>query len=566
MAVSKIAVIALVAVIAVPILLGYALNLTETTETDYKVTGETVNVSPLLQNGTDYSYSHGSTFQLNSNVVRNAGANTVYPFYKTTTTTKTSIQYTIYNTNYSASISAPIAQHNYLQISVSNSTQSDYVRLSVVDSGGTTRLTVDRLLDMIYIKATSGTNNTLNYSFLNASNNVVQGSTNVNYTGTILTAPVGNFAGTGGKVTIIADNNTWSPSYFDISGGYTLINHNQTSTNNKAKTAMLYTPTDTKTALLTMNLGSITDSTYSININNYHFEKTTTGGVVKWTWNTLSDPSDVQELYYDQTRSDNTYQLLLDISYAGQNNDPNIPYSYVYIDHAEMRYVGSWPSLIGEANYYQLYSFDTPIYANTSQFILGINFAEASKTPLVRFDDALFRAFEYPVIEDRTYAPADFKTNPSTTITNITAYGSSIDFGGNTYNVSKGNITLEGRSIPVTDLTFSSIPNESGTYDNKIGNTLISTSATPSTITFNGKWSASISTQSNEQYTYTKTEWNAGSFAWDGIDQNFLIVGLVTCLGVFVALGIYARKKGSGGIIPLMIAVGCAAMVFFIML
>jgi hypothetical protein len=115
-------------------------------------------------------------------------------------------------------------------------------------------------------------------------------------------------------------------------------------------------------------------------------------------------------------------------------------------------------------------------------------------------------------------------------------------------------------------LVLSSILNEDGDYDNMIGGTIISTSATPSTITFNGTWSGSITTQSMESFTYTKPEWNAGSFAWDGMDQNFLIVGLVTCLGVFVALGIYAKKRGSGGIIPLMIAVGCAAMVFYIML
>ena len=120
--------------------------------------------------------------------------------------------------------------------------------------------------------------------------------------------------------------------------------------------------------------------------------------------------------------------------------------------------------------------------------------------------------------------------------------------------------------IPVKGLVMSSIPNGAGTYDNKIGNTIVSTTATPSTITFNGVWSASISTQSMESYTYTKTEWIAGEFAWDGMDQNFLIVGLITCLGAFVALGIYARRTRSGGIIPLMIVTGCAAAVFFIMI
>ena len=84
-------------------------------------------------------------------------------------------------------------------------------------------------------------------------------------------------------------------------------------------------------------------------------------------------------------------------------------------------------------------------------------------------------------------------------------------------------------------------------------------------MTFVGKWAADITTSSMAASTYTKTEWTPGQFGWDGIDTNFLIVGMFTSLAAFIGLGIYARKHG-GGVIPLMIVCGGAAVLFFTMI
>ena len=89
--VSKIAVIALVAIISVPILLGYAFNLTQVTETEYKPVGEEINVTQLIQNGVAYSDTHGNTYQNNSDF--NILMNTItIPHYLTSSTTKTSFK------------------------------------------------------------------------------------------------------------------------------------------------------------------------------------------------------------------------------------------------------------------------------------------------------------------------------------------------------------------------------------------------------------------------------------------------------------------------------------------
>ena len=183
----------------------------------------------------------------------------------------------------------------------------------------------------------------------------------------------------------------------------------------------------------------------------------------------------------------------------------------------------------------------------------------------MRLDSAYYRAFEYDIIKDRTYSPAELKSNPTTTMKNITYYGASIEFGGNSYTVgADGNIMLGTHKTSLNGITFDSVPVPVG-YENRINGTVISVTSEPSTIKFNGDWSASIETTAQTATTYTKTEWNAGQFAWDGIDTNFLIVGLITCLGVFVALGIYVRKSGKG-MIPLLIVCGCCAGLFFCMI
>ena len=101
MAVPKVAVIALVAIIAVPILLGYGMNLSQVTVTDYEVSNDTVNVTPLLRTSSQvdtYAYTHGDSYTLNSKFGLSADSFNVYPVFE-------SIQ-----NNYTAS---PVIQSHY---------------------------------------------------------------------------------------------------------------------------------------------------------------------------------------------------------------------------------------------------------------------------------------------------------------------------------------------------------------------------------------------------------------------------------------------------------------------
>ena len=549
MGVPKIAVIALVAIIAVPILLGYAMNLTQVSETGYKSTGDSVNVTPLLQNGTGTNYAHSDVFQLNTNI-NIAGAQFI-PLYESLTTIKSSYNLGIdrfaagTHPYWGGASGVALSNFNYLALVSDNEGSGTNLGINYVKSDMTLIQSVPNLHSVYF------DSKTMKITFIQYSGSYLNGFTlDVSSpTNKIILTDGGNYQGTCYTAYSLANGTT--PNYVNLSAGFH-IDFSRLMSTSPSYYPGITMPNDVKNALMTINLDSITDANYHITIDGIKFEKTTVAGVVSWTATCLQT-SETVDLYYDPTINDNTYQFFEDVEYES-------PHRTTF----ELRYVGHWPTLIGEANYYQKYTIERPsrLAFNSIQFTQS----SSSITPTVRMDDALFKAFEYPVITNRTYDPSTFKTNPVTTISDLQLYGTSLTFAGVTYTVNEGMISLNGHNIPVNDLKLSSSLNEGGTYDNKIGNTIVSTTATPSTITFSGAWSASISTDSQETYTYTHTEWNAGKFAWDGIDQNFLMVGLITCLGVFIALGIYAKKKGSGGLIPLMIAVGCAAMVFFVML
>lgn len=564
MAVPKIAVIALVAIIAVPILLGYALNLTETTESDFKITGDEVNVTPLLLNGKAYTYSHGDIYQLNTKFKLNSTK--IMAHYENTSFTKSSLNMQVINwpTGVHGVINQKFGNFSYFYYQNDATSNSGNLDMEIWDAGGSILFTINRVHTAYY-----DGNNTLYYTFYTYSGDfsrITNGSSNIaDQNQKVYFRDSGGYNGT--AFFEYAYSNGSISDYADLSSGYYFSGY--------TNEWILQLPNNSRSALITIDLDSITDSNYSIRIGylvHIDLVKTTDGlGNVTWTIINVNDPTDYRELYYDPSGR-NVYQMKMDMDLIGTvSSDPTKnEYQLTY----DLRYIGSWPTVIGEANYYSDYTISrlTAVPKGTDVSMPYISMftqdkVSVDRTPTIRVDDALFRAFQYDVIEDQTYSPSSFKTNPSTKISSVQMFGKSIEFGGNTYNVSgDGNITVGSHQIPVNNLVLSSVPNENGGYDNKIGNTVISTTAQPSTIKFNGQWNASIATNAQESYTYTKTEWNAGSFGWDGIDQNFLMVGLITCLGVFVALGIYARKKGSGGIIPLMIAVGCASMVFFIML
>lgn len=568
--VSKIAVIALVAIVACPILIGYAMNLNEVTVTDYKESGESVNVTPLYQNGIGYTYTNADTYSLNTKFLQGYSPKvSVMPEYQKTTTSSTSIPTTytgeITAGNYPGEVNDFIGLEYYYYQSNYQGDNSGYLSVTLYDASWNPSGYQNRIHSFYYDDKKSNVSITyypdssgsplLSFNWANIDNTwhfQITNDSGLTYT-------------SNGYLSVaIKPEYQTRADYVDLAGGFkltgfqnildnSLINDSKLN-NNKV---VLDLPDYPNNVLLTMDLNTITDSSYDmifelqgygIFTEIYTLRKTTDSEGIHfevYRGRPMYSMNKVMDLYYDSSRLSNTYQM--------------------YIDNTgmEFRYVGNWPTIIGAANVYQTFRYDR----DYSYYIGGLkDLSFWNKTPVMRVDSSEYRAFEYPIIENQTYTPYDFKTNPSTKITGDIVYGRSLTFGSNTYTVTDGNITMGTHKVPVKGMILDSIPNDHGSYDNRINGTKVSESANPATITFNGKWSANIITTAQESYTYTKTEWVAGSFGWDGMDHNFLLVGLITSFGVFVALGIYARRSRSGGLIPLMIVTGCASVLFFIML
>lgn len=561
--VSKVAVIAIIGILAVPILLGYALNLEQTTETDYQTTGDSVNVTQLLQSGTDYTYAKANIHQLNTSFKTGGGIG-VLPFYSTGYE-KTSL-FLEYNTNPNGPpLNSYLPDMNYYLAIVNGSTNAGYIKANVYNYSDSTLFdTISKVRGVFFDSETQ----TVYIEYDGTLGPAVYQRTHSSLYVTF--EAYGTFTGTSFTQWWYKGASLTNPAWVDFAAGYNFTFQagspyaGETHDDN-----VINFPNYTRSAIITLDLDSITEPNYKFGIGTQcYIEKTTTGSDVSWQVKPRERISNntvpVTDLYYDPSSSNNTYQIKI---WIDPNGEPStlIPGYTEYIQHYEFRYVGAWPSLIGEANYFQSFDVQAPYRSTTPNFNFISIGGYSDHSPRMRVDDAEFRAMEYQVIADKTYDPAAFKTNPATTINDPVVYGPSFTFGGITYAVKKGNITMGSHDIPVKGLVLSSVPNEGGGYDNKIGNTVISTTAAPSAITFNGKWSASISTIAQEEYQVTKTEWKAGSFAWDGMDQNFLMVGLLASLGAFVALGIYARRSRAT-IWPLLIVCGGAALLFFVML
>lgn len=545
--VSKVAVIALVAIVACPILLGYAMNLDQTTETDYRPSSDTVNATQMLQNGADYTLAKGDIYQMNTTFTFGG----VLPEYKKFVSNKTSLELTK-GGGIGGGSTQSFTGFNVFYYQVYSGTTS----LSIYQIIGGT--------ESLY--ATSNGLKSVYYEKNNPNHLIVIDSNQYNDFQTTGTFSKIIFNSTTTGMQLYDNGNT--NSFVDISAGFIA------NTSVSGPLRITGQSAANKTMLLTINLDSITSSSYSFKIRTNArfddyllFSKTTVAGVVNWTVTNYSDAVQVEsyDLYYDPTRSDNTYQYYITTEGIERSTIFQTTGDNRYTP--ELRYVGGWPSLIGKANYYRIYSFEPWVGVGTFDSLdsVDIDPIGSVNTPLMRVDEVTYKAMKYPIIENRTYGPSALKDNPITTINDIVQYGASIEFGGNTYTIDDGKITIGDRQISLDGLTFLSIPDSNGNYENKIGNTLISTTAQPSTIKFNGRWSANVTTASSESYTYTKTTWTPGHFGWDGIDHNFLMVGLITSIGVFIALGIYIRRTGAS-LWPVLLVCGGAAMLFFCML
>lgn len=562
--VSKIAVMAIVAIIAAPILIGYGMNFETETGTRYVKDGNAVNVTGLLTNDTLYTYTNANINELNlDNLAITGWGNVEYqwlPDYVSRTTTKSSFAYvggTLGSSDNLNNLDFLIVQ-NYSP--GSSSTFSVTVRSQINADSAILTETYDHVVGLYWNKNdarllvtyyTSGQNP---YEVTRA---IEASIINLSYT---------NYSGIRAY---------WSTTAaVDTNPGYTFVQFNKgwrfPNTYNTPPFIRYSTPSKANDMLVTFNLDSAgpTEDTFRFieygtgqSNDSYHsiiLEKDTSSGSTEWYAYYQQRPGERVKVPYNPDISNNSYQI------------------YFTRDGAELRYVGAWHDTIGESNYFWSNKFSWGQYwiFPDDEYIIGFRIDGNAEAPPYFHTDMIFRidaanviANTYQSIHDVTYDPQGMtnKANPATQIKDVVKTGTSITFGGNTYTVTDGKITIDGHSVPIRDMTFSSTVNDQGTYDNAISGTVVSQTAAPSQLVFGGSWVMGVSTYAQDTESYTITHWVPGKFAWQGVDSNFIMVGLMASVSAFIGLAMYGRRSGAK-VLPLLLVCGGAAFVFLLMI
>ena len=560
--VSKVAVIALVGILAIPILLGYGMNFEQTTDTRYVPGEQVTDVTSLLKTGVSYSYAAANIYSLNT-------FNFISTYDPYQTAMKALPDYNSFTQGGAKSILPMI--RSYSNVAASNDlTQYAYFTVSnpdtglnstvyYYDSGGnsqsitlndTTFVTFIHEENKIYVSQYIGYNRvTTSYS----------NPYRIDFSGTQISSPNLPY------VMLAYLDDSQNTGYVDIAAGFKFPRYTFLDPPFTSYGPMFYfwsSPGRASELLLTIDLDSIDpseektyfwllDDTYLYPTIQLLFEKSTVNGDLVWTVNG-------QEIIYDNTGTNgNCYQILFKRS------------------GAEVRYVGAWPNVIGAANVYRTYEIDWTDPIAEDEFIYGFGGYGADNlgygapySMTMRMDSAAILDSQHDAIANVTYDPAYITGYSSfeTSLNVVYSPGKSLTFGGHVYSITDGNITINGHKIPVNKMKLSSSVNADGNYENKINGTIVSTTATPSTITFTGIWEdLAVNTRSLETETYTVNVWVPGQFAWDGLDSNFLMVGLMTSFGAFIALAIYSRRSRVS-LWPLMLICGGAAALFLFML
>lgn len=545
----------MVAIIAVPILVGYGLNFETESYSYYSATGSETNVTPLLQNSTTYNYTNANPYSLNADVLNEGSQTTEYtntaphfmPRYQSFIDTPTSMALNTGNLGtgdnfssiYLLQIDNMAAGRNSTLTTTVQYTQNGATQTATIYH--TTIISYDKSDNILYINGSLSTPTANPYTY--------------SYENPISTT----YSGAVGADAYIVRSTPSTNKYVDITAGWTMPGG--------VPGARVYLPpAPAQSILFTMNLDTVSNSEYEIyfqigttesggHSNRLTFERVVNGSDVSWyAYNGAYPVSSRVQIPYNPDISNNTVQF--NITRTG----------------CDLRYIGSWQNTIGEANYYWSNHFDwlgwsIPDTHYIPRITIGTPGVSASGA-VFRVDAANVLATTLPVILDNTYDPvySTNHTNPATTVKDVQKYGTSFTFGGQTFNVTNGTFTIgTSNPIPVDGMKLDSIPDGNGNYDNRINGTKISTTATPSAITFNGQWRANVSTVSQEEVVKADTHWVAGKFAWQGLDDNFLMVGLLTSAAAFVGLAMYGRKSGAK-VGALLLVCGGAAFMFILMM
>ena len=214
---------------------------------------------------------------------------------------------------------------------------------------------------------------------------------------------------------------------------------------------------------------------------------------------------------------------------------------------------GGWPAMGAQPTRYNSITVDNA----SSGRIATVVIAASSEAVEFRVDSAGILAGSFPSTLNYTLDMANLFPDKSykLKLNSIGIYGDSITIAGETFPVTNGRISVDGSTVSLKGATISSVWNGTG-YDVAINSHAIGTVAAPSSLTFNGEWSLTLTTDILKQTTNTRTDWAPGQFAFDKTD--FAACGLLVAGALLVGLGMYGQRSGIKMGVLLLICGGAA--------
>ena len=232
-------------------------------------------------------------------------------------------------------------------------------------------------------------------------------------------------------------------------------------------------------------------------------------------------------------------------------------------DSVKVSGVSAWPSMYSTASVLNSVEFERTI---KGQFA-GLGDHGHSTDVSVRIDNVQILGGYFPTTKDYAFNVGESFPNRSVSMDfpTVGIYGNSITVSSGsatvTYTVADGKLSdLDNTSM--LNAVFSSTIVD-GEYSISLNGKEILTGTDPMTITFGGDWSMAVNLYLLESFTSSSLEWVPGVYAFDQTDST--VVGILTCVGVFIALAM-VRPFSGAKMIMLAIVCGCGAVIFLIML
>lgn len=204
--------------------------------------------------------------------------------------------------------------------------------------------------------------------------------------------------------------------------------------------------------------------------------------------------------------------------------------------------VSGWPAMGAAASTFNSVAVS---YTDLDNFEY-ISMSDTNGDVLYRVDYASIVAGTYPATKDLTLDLSEKYPAQSLTFTlkSIALYGDSVSFGGTAFTVTDGKISgtdADGESFTVTlrGAVVRYVYGDSG-YTVSVGGHELT--GTAGTVYFGGEWSLTSSISLISQTTSTQQVWAQGEFAFD--KEDFAACGLLVAGACLVGLGMTGSRSG----------------------